>query len=84
MLPREVQNAFANQRQVIGVFFELEKAYDTTWRGGILKQLASWGIGGNMFCFVKNFLSDRYLKVRVGSEFSSPNCKKKGCLKVVF
>ena len=25
-----------------------------------------------MFCFVKNFLSDRYLKVRVGSEFSSP------------
>ena len=55
MLSREVQNAFANQRQVIGVFFDLEKAYDATWRGGILKQLASWGIGGNMFCFVKNF-----------------------------
>ena len=63
MLSREVQNAFANQRQVTGVFFYLEEAYDTMWRGGILKQLASWGIGGNMFCFIKNFLSDRYLKV---------------------
>ena len=78
MLSREVQNAFATQRQVIGVFFDLEKAYDTTWRGGILKQLASWGIGGNMFCFVKNFLSDRYLKVRVGSEFSSPYLQEEG------
>ena len=78
MLSREVQIAFANQRQVIGVFFDLEKAYDTTWRGGILKQFASWGIGGNMFCFVKNFLSDRYLKVRVGSEFSSPYLQEEG------
>ena len=34
MLSREVQNAFVNQRQVIGVFFDLEKVYDTTWRGG--------------------------------------------------
>ena len=87
ILSREVQNAFANQRQVIGVIFDLEKTYDTTWMGGggvILKQLASLGIGGNMFCFIKNFLSDRYLKVRVGSEFSSPTCKKKGCLKLVF
>ena len=46
--------------------------------GGILKQLASWGIGGNMFCFIKNFLSDRYLKTRVGSEFSSPYLQEEG------
>ena len=31
-----------------------------------------------MFCFVKNFLSDRYLKVRVGSEFSSPYLQEEG------
>ncbi|XP_076039458.1 uncharacterized protein LOC143024529 [Oratosquilla oratoria] len=67
ILSREIQNAFARRHQTIGVFFDLEKAYDTTWRGGILKQLASWGIGGHMFAFVQNFLSNRRLKVRVGS-----------------
>ena len=52
MLYREVQNAFANQRQVIGVFFDLERR--TTPRGGVVyKQLALWvgaggDIGGNM------------------------------------
>ena len=78
MLSREIQNAFAKQNQVVGVFFDLEKAYDTTWRGGILKQLASWGIGGNMFHCIKDFLSDRHLKVRVGSEYSSPYLQEEG------
>ena len=78
LLTREIQNAMAIQSQSVAVFFDLEKAYDTTWRGGILKQLADWGIGGNMFNAVKDFLSDRYLKVRVGSEFSSAYFQEEG------
>ena len=31
-----------------------------------------------MFCFIENFLSDRYLKVRVGSVFSSPYLQEEG------
>ena len=77
-ITREIQNAFAIQNQTIAVFFDLEKAYDTTWRGGILKQLAEWGIGGNMFFAIKDFLSDRYLKVRVGSVFSSSYIQEEG------
>ena len=78
LLSREIQNAFATQNQTIGVFFDLEKANDTTWRGGILRQLADWGIGGNMFFAIKDFLSDRFLKVRVGSSFSSPFIQEEG------
>ena len=78
MISREIQNAFAVQNQVFGVFFDLEKAYDTTWRNGILKQLASWGIGGNMFAFLNEFLTDRYLKVRVGSVTSSLYLQEEG------
>ena len=77
-LTREIQNAFAVQGQAIGVFFDLEKAYDTTWRGGILKQLVDWGVGGNMFFAIKDFLSDRFLKVRVGSAFSSAFPQEEG------
>ena len=70
MISRELQNSFAIQSQAMIVFFDLEKAYDTTWWVGILQQLAIWIIGGNMCGCLKDFLSDRYLKVRVGLEFS--------------
>ena len=77
-LSREVQNAFAVQHQTVVVSFDLEKAYDTTWRNGILKQLAEWGIGGHMFNFIKDFLSERTLKVRIGSTFSSEYFQEEG------
>ena len=78
IVTREIQNAFAVQNQTIAVFFDLEKAYDTTWRGGILKQMAEWHIGGNMFYCIKDFLSNRFLKVRVGSVFSSAHFQEEG------
>ena len=77
-LSREIQNAFAVQNQTIAVFFDLEKAYDTTWRGGVLMQLVDWGIAGNMFYCLKDFLSERYLKVRVGSCVSSAYPQEEG------
>ena len=56
MLSREIQNSFGSKDQTIEAFFDLEKAYDTTWRTGILKQLASWRIGGRIFHFIIDFL----------------------------
>ena len=64
--------------ELLASFFDLEKAYDTTWRGGILKQLISWRIGGNIYSFIEEFLTDHYLKVRVGSEFSEAYIKEEG------
>ena len=78
ILSREIQNAFAAQNQTIAVFFDLEKAYDTTWRVGILIQLVDWGIVGNMFNCLKDFLSERFLKVRVGSCISSAYLQEEG------
>ena len=54
------------------MFFDLEKAYDTTWRHGVIKQLQNMEVKGNMICFVRSFLSDRSIKVRVGNTLSSP------------
>ena len=78
IITREIQNAFAVQSQTIAVFFDLEKAYDTTWRAGILMQLVEWNIVGNMFCCVRDFLSDRFLRVRVGSCVSSSYLQEEG------
>ena len=34
-----IRNAFIKKEHVVAVFFDLEKAYDTTWRYGILRDL---------------------------------------------
>ena len=70
-LSNQIQQGFANQCQIIGVFFDLEKAYDTTWRHGVIKQLQNMEVKGNMIRFIRSFLSDRSIKVRVGNTLSS-------------
>ena len=77
-LSAQIQEGFAKRCQTIGVFFDMEKAYDTTWRFGILKRLHEMGIRGYMFNFVKSFLSDRSLKVRVGNSLSSSYVQEEG------
>ena len=77
-LTNQIQQGFAKQCQTIGVFFDLEKAYDTTWRFGILKQLHKMGIRGRMVKFIHSFLSDRLIKVRVGNTLSQPFMQEEG------
>ena len=51
-------------------FFDLEKAYDTTWRYGILKDIHKLGLRGRLPAFIEGFLADRTMQVRVGSSLS--------------
>ena len=38
-----IRNAFVKKEHVLTIFFDLEKAYDTTWKHGILADL--WDLG---------------------------------------
>lgn len=66
-----IKSAFARRESVLAVFFDLEKAYDTTWRYNILNQLSSLGLHGNMAVFIQSFLSHRSFRVQVSSSVSS-------------
>ena len=77
-LSNQIQQGFAMQRQTVGVFFDLEKAYDTTWRQGILREVCKLGIKGNMLKFLKSFLTNRFLKVKVGNRISNPFKQEEG------
>ena len=77
-LSNQIQQGFVKQCQTIGVFFDLEKAYDTTWRFGILKKIHNIGIKGNMINFIRSFLSERYIKVRVGNTLSKSFLQEEG------
>ena len=65
-----VREAFANNQQVVAVFFDLEKAYDRTWKYGILSDLFDLDFRGRLPTFIEGFLSERLFDVRVGSTLS--------------
>ena len=69
-LETTIRNAFINKRHAVAIFFDLEKAYDTTWRFGILSDLHKLGFRGNLPHFIKQFLEIRTFQVRVGSTLS--------------
>ena len=60
------------------VFLDLEKAYDTIWKYGIMKDLHGFGLRGRLPNFISNFLQDRSFKVWVGSTFSDSHPQEMG------
>ncbi len=70
--------AFAQKHRVVSVFFDLEKAYDTTWRYGILHSSHSIGMRGNLPLFLQSFLRDRTFRVRIGTTLSSIFLQEEG------
>ena len=65
-----VREAFIKKEHLTAVFFDLEKAYDTTWKYGIMRDLNDFGLKGRLPHFIDNFLSNRNFKVPVGTTLS--------------
>ena len=65
-----IREAWAEDKHVVAIFFDLEKAYDTTWKHGILRKLHELGYRGRMAHFLEGFLESRTFKVRAGSTYS--------------
>ena len=49
---------------------DIEKAYDTLWREGLLIKLYDLGVRGRMLNWIKDFLHKRTIEVRIGGTFS--------------
>ena len=65
-----IRQGFADNKHVTATFFDLEKAYDLTWRRGILPDLHDAGIRGRLASYIERFLENKQFKVRVGTSLS--------------
>jgi ribonuclease HI len=65
-----ITKAMANKNKLLAVFVDFEKAYDMVWRTGILIKLREYGINGNIFAYIKNFLADTYILVKYNGQKS--------------
>ena len=69
-LERYLRDAFAQRQQAVGLFFDLEKAYETTWQCGIIRDLCRIGIRRRLPIFVSWYLKDWRIRVRIGTTLS--------------
>lgn len=69
-LQNETLKARENGAHTVCVFFDMHKAYDTTWRYGILRALHDMDIRGNLALYCEQFLTERYFRVKNGNVLS--------------
>ena len=63
-----IREAFSKIEHLVTVLFDLEKAYDTTWPYGILKDLK---LQGRLPIFIKHLLEDRTFQTRINNTLSN-------------
>ena len=67
---RSLRKANDKQYGVLAVFLDIEKAFDTSCRVLILDILFKNGVRGQMYNYIRAFLSNRTFRVKIGSELS--------------
>ena len=60
-----VRKGFAKDEKNISIFFDMEKAYDKTWRYGIIRDLNAAGLRRKMPSFIKEIFHNRVFQVRL-------------------
>ena len=70
-LESAVRETFIKQEHMVAIFFDLEKAFDTTWKYGIMRDLHDAGLKGRMTLFISNFLKFRQFAVKIGTIISN-------------
>ena len=70
-LTTHIKQQFAKRKNVLATFFDIQKAYDSVWHARLLFKLKSVGMSGNIYSYIKSFLSNRRLIAKVGNSYSS-------------
>jgi ribonuclease HI len=69
-LHTDASNGIKAKKNTMAIFLDFSKAFDLMWHEGLLYKLRQKGITGNTYNWIKNFLQDRSLQVRVGASLS--------------
>ena len=69
-LQDDINKSIHTKGHTIGIFVDLEKAFDMIWKKGLMHKLKMLGIYKQMYDWIEDFLTDRTIQVRVGTELS--------------
>ena len=77
-LETTIRTAFAHREHIITIFFHLLKAYDTTWKYGILSDLYDMVLIGRLPLIIQQFLCNRSFIVSMGKHLSDRYTQAEG------
>ena len=66
-LETNIRETFLRNEYLIVISLDIEKAYDMVWHFGLLSKIRDMEVRGHMGNYVKNFLQNRAIKVRIGN-----------------
>ena len=58
-LTQDIFNGFNSNEHTAALFIDIEKAYDSVWRDGLMVKLKEKGITGRIWYWIRDFLTDR-------------------------
>src|SRR2546425_11590199 len=67
----ESEFAVSSGNYTIAVLIDFTRAFDLIWIDGLIAKMLNLGITGKMINWIKNFLTNRINRVKIGSNFSA-------------
>ena len=78
ILEHHIRTGFKKHIPTVAVFYDIEKAYDSTWKYPIMEKLKDIGLKGQLPKLVQNFLTDRKFKVKIDNSTSEEQSQQNG------
>ena len=63
-LTQDIKNGFNTKKTILAAMVDMEKAYDSVWRDGLMYKLDKKGIQGRIWAWLNSFLKDRTASCR--------------------
>lgn len=73
VLDQDIKKAIINKEGVIAVLLDIKKAYDSMWKDGLLLKLHDAVVKGRMFYWIKDFLNNRSIQVKIRGDLAALN-----------
>jgi ribonuclease HI len=69
-LVEHAKRAITNRQTTVTTFFDIKSAFDRVWHAKLLHKISQLKISGRMYSFIKVFIENRTIAVKVGSSIS--------------
>ena len=66
-ITQRILDGFQKEEHTAAVFIDLQQAYDRVWRKGLFLKMQNLGIKGNLYNWIKSFLTDRLIQTKMNN-----------------
>ena len=77
-IDHDIKKSFKDKQAAVAFLLDINEAYDSVWKRGILYKVTKVGIHGNCLGWLSNSLCERSIAIKLGGHTSNPRKFKNG------